>query len=435
MPRKPTLTTLYENRSKVAELIREGLRVSGLPKAVVAERAGVHPSHLSKLINKSKSLSREKLLALADVLQISRAAILEAAGYTSAELESVLSNLTLLPKAGGTPLKVITDPKFPDSAFWMWVFGRQPFRPIGIECELVKTHWRLIPAEVAKEPYAIAFYNRRAAVRSGDRKLYKVQYWTDLSLYRGYAVLASRKAELKAPIPFNKAGEYLRELARKKPKPVLVCIGADTAWILTRSFVHGLNIQDFEIEFFADADDALRQFVENDLGDLFIGGLPQRLQAVKNGCAEVLTFANNPLLFSINSLICSEEMFRTSKPILSAATSIWFQAISELTLNDKDETFRNKIVNAILQMVDNLGVTDASLSAEVLRQVLPPKTLYEIFPAQPTDLVDEVLTISEQVFTFWEKELKPNYDRKHVMSQLQETFKAEVDKSILPASF
>lgn len=432
MSRKAYAVKQREDLAKLSLLIREALNQLGQPAAQVAKAAGIHPSHLSQALNRKKALSRQKLIALAGQLRVPQKKLLQAAGYPVEDgLEIDLGNVTILHGLGGLPLKIVTDPRFIDSAVFMWIFSTQPFKAMGIDCELVKVDWHKVPEEVATNQYAIGFYNRRASVKRGTLKLYQVRYWSDLCLYRGYALMAHRNNELQEPVTLTAANSYLKNLIhgrrRSGRKTTIVSMGADTVWRLTNPLTPDLNDDNFIVESLGDPDFALSQFL-NGVGDLFVGGLPQRLAARKMGCHEVLSSQNNPLLFSLNSLICSETMFEERKPILTAASALWFDTISKLKINQE---FRQQVTQAIPQLLRNLSIEKHNLNEEFFQTIFSETgSTYEFFPDRPTDLLDQLLRIIFETFGQIKEAKIGTKTIEAVFSNLEETLNRELDKEM-----
>lgn len=398
MPRKSNLTAQKEDREKLAKLIQQAVDKSGLTHGQVAEKAGIHRSHLSRVLNKEKSLSRDKLSALADVLNLPREVLLEAAGHTVIEeFDLDLRQFGIIRSLGGRKLTVVTDPRFVDSAVFMWIFNTQPFRTLGIDCELLSVDWRDVSQTVATTEYAIGFNNRRAVLKVGDQEVFPVKYWSDLCVYKGYALIA-RKSDLQPEAPgheltLEQAKKHLQDLItkykRKGSKPTIVTIGADTMWRLETPLTEEIKPESFTFQTFADPNFALNRFIGG-IGDLFIGGLPQRLEAQEAECVEVLNFKNNPFLASCNGIICPDLMIKEQKPLLAAATSLWFEVISRMKAN---ASFRHRVAQGCIQLIDDLRVSNHSLKIKHFDQVFKSDE-YEYFPESPVLLLDKVIQVA-----------------------------------------
>jgi transcriptional regulator with XRE-family HTH domain len=402
MPRKSFSPQRNENRERLAKLVREALKTLNMPKGEVAKKAGITPSHLSHVLRKAKSLSKEKLLSLGDVLKIPRDQILSVAGFAASEESGIdLGNVTLVRSLGGPRMKVVTDPRFIDSAIFMWIFSTQPFREIGIEWDLANTDWGKVAPEVASQKYAVGFYNRKAVVSRGTKPLYNVKYWTDLCLYKGYALLARpNDRERSGTLDLDRGRKYLRALIKrsKDRRPIIVSMGTEPVWRLMTSLVPELIPKNFKVDTYANPDFALNQFLKEKVGDLYVGGLPQRLFAKEEGCVEVLSFENNPLLFSLNSLICSEEMVESQKPILSTISSLWFHTVGRMK---REPNFRALVVRGIQSMLIDLKIDNHNLRKEyfdMLFSETDDENAYESFPNHPSELLDEVMGIFPLAF-------------------------------------
>ena len=72
----------------------------------------------------------------------------------------LIESVSLKEKTGFIRLKVITHPRFIDSAIFMQILNTQPFESLGINCELVKADWRSVPEQVSSHWYDVGFNNR-----------------------------------------------------------------------------------------------------------------------------------------------------------------------------------------------------------------------------------------------------------------------------------
>ena len=340
-------------------------------------------------------LSKEKLLLLAEVLQVPRDKLLAAAGYSPSEDTAIGLSRVLLGRCPAVRrLKVVTDPRFIDSAVFMWIFSTQPFSSIGVDCELFRTDWRSVPDGIASEKeYAIGFFNRRV-VEPGLQSI--LEYWTDLCIYKGYALLARPGTGPQTGMTLSHAKKYLETLCSEHGTPVIITMGADTVWRLTTPLTPILEKgkQRFKVKDYGNADLALRQFLEGE-GHLFVGGLSQRLVARERGCIEILSFNNNPLLFSLNSLICTQKVVEEQKPLLAAVVSLWFETVAAL---QNDIEFCKRVARASIKLIESMGLRDHSLQEDFFTKVfMSEKGAYESFPIHPADLMDQLRDILTRV--------------------------------------
>jgi len=393
--RKTVSASKNQNPKRVAEIIRNAMINKGLRPSEIARKANLDRSHLSKLISDppTRSLTREQAIALANALEVSQEQLLYAAGYASADDWTLNPNNLALPRrtTGFKVLKVVSDPRFIDAALFMWMFSTQPFRSIGVEidCELIKADWAQVPETVASNSHCIGFYNRRALKTRAREPLFKVRHWADLSRYQGYALMARQKDCPASPASPARADEYLRALiAQTKPrKPVVVSMGADTVWQL-KGILPGLDERSFDVDVYGNADFALRQFLAG-IGDLFIGGLPQRFAAQEHGCTNILTGETHPFLFSFNSLICSDNMIHSERAILFSIVSLWYGTVERVL---HDQNARDHVATAIPRLLNDLGIDDHNHRKQYFDKVLSPDSRYELFATHPTALLDTLLS-------------------------------------------
>ena len=172
-------------------------------------------------------------------------------------------------------------------------------------------------------------------------------------------------------------------------------------WGIFTPLTPTLNFENFEPILVPSADQALEKFGEHQ-GDLFVGGLPQRLAAIDQGLGcELLTFENNPLFFTLNSLIAAEAFLGrpNSRAILTAVEALWFGMIDRLK---RDEAFRETACEAIPRAIDGLGVKKHNITTSNLRRTLPGphnRDNYELFPSRPTDLMTAVVRTVQRAMT------------------------------------
>jgi hypothetical protein len=313
---------------------------------------------------------------------------LAAAGYSPADELQLTPTNVALPKRirNRQSLKVISDPRFIDSAIFMWLFTTQPFRAVGIglDCELVKTDWSRVPEEVASHDFAVGFYNR---ITQDEKPLARVRHWADLARYQGYSLLA-RRQDCRHDLSLKQGMKYLEKLTTQK-KPVIVCMGADTLWQL-QDIVPSLKPHLFTVNTYANVDFALREFLAG-VGDLFIGGIPQLFVAKEHGCVEILGSKSHPLFFAFNSLICPENMVREERALLFSTVSLWYGVVERLKA---DSAFVDRTALAVIRMLKDLGVEGHNHREEFFQRLFHPKQgaqVYEVFADHPTALLDDIV--------------------------------------------
>lgn len=402
MPRKSARAERAQNPSKLAELIRNALREQNMGPGEAADRAQLHRSHLSKVIATppSRSLTMQQAIALANVLHISKQQLLGAAGYVSTdELQMAPGNVAIPTRSRtGFALKFVADPRFVDSVLFLYLASIQPFRAVGldVECQLIRADWNRVVEEVASHEYSVGFYNRSLKTAPDDRAPSNVRHWGDLTRYQAYSLLAHPKhANSKRLVTIEKAVDFLKHLREDLGRKInIVCMGADTVWQLDflNLYCEAPFFSENNLSFrpYSNADLALREFLAGG-GDLFIGGLPQAFVAEEKGCQSVLSSKLHPVFFSLNSLICSDQMFTSERALLFSILSLWYGFVERLK---NDEEYVEKVSDSILGLLRDLGVQDHNHSAEYFKRVLlPPEGTapYEIFAEHPTTLLDDVI--------------------------------------------
>ncbi len=472
MPRKNSQVSARENRAELASVIRHAIDESVFDVATVADRANINRTHLYHVLKGEKSLSKGRLITLAQVLGRPPSEFLAPAGYSDLEAEAFsLSTLALasLAQFRGKKLRVVTDPRFADSALFLWMMSTQPFRTEGIECEIVwDTYWRDVPEKVSDEldpgTYSIGFCNRRSKKAQVESELFNIAYWTDLCIYRGYALLARAEdvrefmhergiAHLDPQTYFREPGvthvsdfiEHCRvaEGKQRDDKCVtLVTMGPDTRWrlcisrdleVLKHPF---LDTKNTRVITRGDANAALKLFQEG-TGSFFAGGLPQRLAGVREyGYIEVISYDNNPFLFSINSLICSETTLQDAKILLGAVEALWFQTLRRLyaeelqkltnvprlmadadikvwvdSLTDTHDLTGNQpdnlkktlhviksVARSVLEFLKDININTDHINEQIYFDMfINDRDKYEILPGSPKELLDAYMKIIRDI--------------------------------------
>ena len=380
---------------EAAQLVRRRLVELKKSQRSIAERAGIHPSHLSLFLSGRRSLGSEKLVALAGILGLKRSDLLQAAGQDQTAAASIapdpVAELRSVP-----PIKVVTDPRFIDSAVFLWACSTQRSRKY-VNFEFLPTDWDRVPKEVAYQQHAVGFCNRRFMLSAQEplKALYKgIHVWMDLCLYKGYAVLA-RKKDIDHCHSLKAGKEYIDRLAKRESAPTLLTVGGDTEWRV-KSTPLVPSLKKYKVIVVNDPDFALDAFVERRIAaDLFVGGLPQRLRA-KQSCTEVLNWDFDPFLCSVNSLICTDTLLE--KPmLLHWLVALWSAAITRLR---SDSATRAQIASECRDLLRSLSLGgEQSLSAEYFDVVFGPDVgdKYELFVDRPCVLTDGLIEVAQRL--------------------------------------
>jgi transcriptional regulator with XRE-family HTH domain len=395
-PTRTPKTSLAARRA-LGELLNDAITAAGVSARSVARRIDVDRSYFWRVLRGEKTLTREKLLAVADLLGLQRRAVLQAAGERgSAGVATELADVLPRRATSQREIQVITDPRFIDSGLFYWLMNSQPFEPLGIRCRPVSASWNTVAQEVATRESAFGFVNRREAVAHPQHLL----VWADLTLYTGYALLVRRAAFATQPTFTTDSAEVARQLERlahPEAGPITInCIGADTErQFTTNPFLKG-SLKNFEFKRYSNAELALRDFLAGS-GHGFVGGLPQRLFATSSRpdyCIELVTFDNNPLLFAVNSLVCNRSMAEHDRPILHAATALWFETIVRIK---RDSAYREAVIAEMSDFLKaELGTEPAlcRLERATIERVFLQDS-YEIFPETSADFVSALRRIFE----------------------------------------
>ncbi len=399
MPRNSRSVTAKQDKKRLASLIRTAIDNSGKSDSEIAESAGIARSHLFYVLKEEKTLGEEKLRTLASVLNFPVSAFLEAAGFqnSSSALDEISPALSEL-----GAVTVVTDPRFLDTALFVWLFESQFLKSFGVTWRFKFTNWSDVPYLVDETESSIGFFNRKAKVVYKDKGIATPKYWSDLCVYKGYALIARKSdlpANIKATPDLETAEVYLKQLSNvsRTAKPVIVGMSSGTIKQFDTPFTKGIDWNKFEHDTSPNPDRALSKFLAG-YGDLFVGGLPQRYIAEHDPeCLTLMSAENNPCLFSLNSLICSEDMFERGRSMMSLITSVWFQMCERLR---NDRAFRQKVLVEIDDVLKGRHrILDHSISSDLFEDVFnnqAENNFYEYFPRRPADIVSQVIKILDE---------------------------------------
>ena len=290
-------------------------------------------------------------------------------------------------------ITVVTDPRFIESAVFFWIFSRQPLSSTGVRFVLQPVDWRSVPRFVSGAGDAIGFYNRRALDTVAGRPVHpNLLVWTDLTLYRGYALIARAVPELGQSPSLSEARSYIARVVEEHrargSKPTLVCMGGDAVWKMETPLVPEFTAASMNLLPRDNPDDALKLFLAGH-GDFFLGGLPQRLAARTRKCTELLTYENNPLLFSINSLLCTAALAASDLASVSACAAAWYAAIARMK---SDPAFLAAAATECVALLSQMGFHDCNVKTTDIELLFGPNGKeYEDFPVAPARLLDQIM--------------------------------------------
>jgi transcriptional regulator with XRE-family HTH domain len=404
MPKKSNQTYQKEDKRKVAELIRRGLEQTGITAQKAAENARISQSHLSRVLTAQKSLTKQKLLDIASVLNIEAPELLKAAGYESTHEEEL--RLFFQEPAPIDFVEVVTDPRFVNTAMLLWIFNHQPLR--GIKCKLIPVNWNQIPNEVAKRDYAFGIFSRR---NRGLKRSPGYKFWADLHLSKTYYLMARPGILSNSLNNLRDAEQFLNRLLvkcksdfklgkRNTPKPIVIVFNLNTLVRLqfeNNPLMPWLSTENFSFIEISNPDAALNEFLEG-RGDLIDLSLNQVIVAKNHGCHEVLSSNTYPLMVSIQSLICSPHLYEKNPEILSTASAIWFKTIRRMR---DDDNFRADAAKEIPNLLREMNIYGHNIDEEMCLRFLPKRNgeTMLVYADNSTQLIDEWQTVVENAFS------------------------------------
>jgi hypothetical protein len=341
----------------------------------VATRAAIGASHFSKVLKARRTLKRAKWMAIADLLGLDREKVLRLAGWSDVEQPRLeLGRVTLLRTLDKFTLNVVVTPRFYDAALFMWIFRQQPLEEIGVETQLRRVEWSSVPTELASYTYSVGFHDQTPG-------LFRLVRWSHLCLYKGDTLIGRGAGQVHG----QAALELLADQAKKKGRR-LSLVAVDPGAVEHLRAAAGLE-QTLEVQIIPNPDVALEMFRAG-AGDLFLGGLPQRLALQKGEFKELIVHGREfPRLYSFRSLICSERMFAEKRPLLHAIDALWYDTCRRLT---EDAGFRGAVFAEICDTLERHGVEKHNLVKEDFDSLFSPAGLeWEVFAQTPTHLWDE----------------------------------------------
>ena len=317
-------------------------------------------------------------------------------------------------------LTVVTDPSFFDSGIFAWIFDRQPFRTLGIDAKVLAEDWVDVPQKIAdhRHGFAIGFYNRNVVFQTDsvhENLGQDIKFWADLCIYLGYALMVRGEHGPEGALTSQKAvADYINTLRREHGDVLdVVSIGSDTQWMMDNTVVRramGARGKDEKVINplpHQGVESSLMSFLDDRHGVMYVGGLPQRMRARDQKCTEVISFQNEPTLFSVNSLICTKQTYDERADLLNAATALWFETIRRIK---RSPDMRHHLCTEIPAWAEQRGWATNSLTGELYRRFFSgfeaedlnaiaenwPQRMkddfigYELFPDTHKELVDHL---------------------------------------------
>jgi transcriptional regulator with XRE-family HTH domain len=373
--KKPDAGRKSQGLAELGRLIENALARHGASARAIARRAGIGASHLSKFLKAQRSLKKAKLVVLADLLGLDREKVLRLAGLgTLEQLRLDLGRVTLLHTIDKFTLNVVVTPRFYDAAVFMWIFSQQPLTEVGVECQLRRAEWGNVPAELASYSYSVGLHNQTPG-------LFRLERWSHLCLYKGQALIGRGSSSAQG----KEALATLTEQAKKRGQR-LSLIATDGSMVDLLREATGVG-ENFEVQIIPNPDVALESFRAG-AGDLFLGGLPQRLTLRKGEFREIITQGKEfPSLYSFQSLVCSERMLTEKRPLLHAIDALWYDTSRRLYT---DAAFRGLVFDEICEHLERHGIEKHNFVKDDFEFLFSSAGLeLEVFAQTPAHLWEE----------------------------------------------
>jgi transcriptional regulator with XRE-family HTH domain len=374
--KSPAPPNKSERLAELGKLIESALERHGVSARAIAHRAGIGASHLSKVLKAQRSLRRAKLIVLADLLGLNRDKVLRLAGFGLLEKSRVdLGRVTLLRTLDRFTLNVVVTPRFYDAAVFMWILSQQPLAEVGVDCQLRRVDWASVPAEIASYSYSVGFHDLTTG-------LFRIGRWSHLCLDKGHALIARGASAGKGKEALSNLAYHAKERGER-----LRVISFDRSRVDFLRDSAGVA-EDWDVQIISNPDVALESF-QAGAGDLFLGGLPQRLALRKGPYHEIIAQGKEfPRLFTVPSLVCSEPMLAEKRPVLHGIEALWYDTCRRLYA---ELEFRKQAFQEICDLLERYGIEKHNFAKEDFEALFSEAgRAFEIFAHSPSTLLDEM---------------------------------------------
>ncbi len=317
---------------------------------------------------------------------------------------------------------ICTDSRFIDSSIFLLAAERAAHRLKSTDLVLAHREWSRVPSYVAEVSNAIGYFNRRSSYTSLEPSA--IESWGNLCFYKGYAILGRTSRIAASPTSIEESNRVLdrllSEAAGRGRRLVIMTMGVDAIWRFASPLLFNFDITRCEIRE-DDVESAADRFLGGE-GDLFIGGLPQRLRCMESGkCVEIVTSEYDPTLFAVNSMIVKSSDVETVRDVLNAIFDEWGKLTRELEAGDSAV---DALFEYYVRTTSALGAGRFRSNSSMFHHVLSESRGYLKFFSSLSDSSAELIVIQKKALKLALELDLPLKEVDRLMTSIFETFDA-----------
>jgi ABC-type nitrate/sulfonate/bicarbonate transport system substrate-binding protein len=266
------------------------------------------------------------------------------------------------------------------------IVGREKgwYREEGLDVDFSVLGWTEVMEALSAGHIDVAINNISSVIATHERNP-QIVYWYGLNPFdNGFALMIRPDGKLKTLKQIEQGGKSHEEAirltaAQLKGKTVVTTGKTDMEQGVAAAarrggldFKKDLRIIDLN------PDEGLAAFLRGE-GDAFIGGIPQRTRAVKEGMLEMLTGADiGPP--PINGIVTTKDYAAKHQDELLKILHVWFRTVNHINQNMDDGA------NIILKQLN--AASGAGMTVEDFRKFW---NNYESYPANPREVQQLIL--------------------------------------------
>lgn len=325
------------------------------------------------------------------LLSLCVAALVPAACGGSEERKSG-AGATNAGNAGGTITLGISP--FQDTLLPLVAERKGWFREANLDVKIKTLGWEAIMPAVASGAVDVAINNTTGVISVANREP-EVIYWYGWNPFtEGAALIGSKDGSLKTVEQFQKDGLSADEAVRKgleqlRGKTIVTTLSSDMGKAVNSALESvGMTRDDVKIVDL-NPDQGLAAFLSGRTGDAYLGGVPQRTKAVKEGFPVI---ASGPQLAPppINGFVTTKSFAQANQEQMLSLMNVMFKTIQYC--NDKTEDCASIIVGELNKTTGG-GLTNADFTAFWQK--------IENYAANPQEVQKAILDPSG--YAYWKK--------------------------------
>jgi ABC-type nitrate/sulfonate/bicarbonate transport system substrate-binding protein len=258
------------------------------------------------------------------------------------------------------------------------------YREEGLDVEFKVLGWTEVMEALSAGGVDVAINNMSAVVSTHEQNP-QITYWYGLNPFSdGFALMIRPDSKMKTLEQIRKEVDSYEEAIKKtaaqlKGKTVVTTAMTDmeqgVAAVAQRG---GLNFKEDIRILDLNPDEGLAAFLRGE-GDAYIGGVPQRSRAAKEGMRSMITGADlGPP--PINGLVTTKDFASENRDVMLKLMRVWFRTVNHMNRNLEDGA------SIIIERLNS--TSGAQFTLEDYRQVWND---YEEFPASPSEVEKMIL--------------------------------------------